>query len=205
MALIGHGTTLTIIGPTGTTTVNETLACLSIDFGSNKVDTPETTDMLSTGTAKVFIPGLENSGDLSLKYNMKPGDAGQAALADAKGLLYDFKVTYPLNVGSRTFTGIVTGVDIGVPDDKLITRAAKIQISGPVVDADTPLSTVAVPDVVGLSQSAATTALTGVGLTVGSVSHVTGSGVTAGDVVSTSPVYGALAVVGSAVNLVLET
>lgn len=205
MAVIGHGSTLTIIGPTGTTTINASLACLSIDFGSNKIDTPESTDMLTAGTTKVFIPGLENSGDISLKYNVKPGDAGQAALAAAKGILYDFKVTYPLNVRTKTFTGIVNGVDESIPNDKLATRSAKIQVSGPIVDADAPLVTVAVPDVVGLTQAAATTAILAAGLVVGAVTHQTGSGVVSGDVISTNPVNGTLVVVGSSVAVVLQT
>jgi Lambda phage tail tube protein, TTP len=135
MAIIGHGSKLTIVGPHGGTAVNKDLACLSIDTGSNKVDTPDTTDMLTTGTTRVFTPGLENPGDVTVKYNSNPTDLSQVALLAAKGLLYDFTITYPGAVWVETFTGIVTSVDETIPDDKPITRTAKIQKSGPTTEA----------------------------------------------------------------------
>lgn len=134
MAIIGHGSKLTIIGPTGTTTINKDLACLSIDTGSNKIDTPDTTDMLTPGTTRVFTPALENPGDVSLKYNVNPTDASQLALKAAKGIMYDFKITYPGGSFEEKFSGIVTSVDETIPDDKPITRSAKIQKSGPTTE-----------------------------------------------------------------------
>jgi hypothetical protein len=205
MAIIGHGSTLTVIGPTGTSTVNAAVACLSIDFGSNKVDTPETTDMLTPGTTKVFIPGLENSGDVSVKYNVKPGDPGQAALATAKGQIYDFKVTYPGNVRTRVFTGIVNSIDESIPDDKAATKSAKIQINGSLVDTDSTGTLVAVPDLVGKTQATATTALTTAGLTLGAVTSQSGSGLTTGQVITSNPVMGTMVAPGTAVALVLES
>lgn len=205
MAVIGHGSVLTVIGPTGTTSVNQNVACLTIDFGSNKVDTPETTDMLTAGTTKVFIPALENSGDISAKANVKPGDPGQAALFASKGILYDFKVAYPGNIRTRAFTGILNSIDESIPDDKPATKSYKIQVSGPIVDVDTPLTTVAVPDVVGLTQTAATTAFTTAGLILGAVTSQSGSGLSAGQVISSNPVNGTLVAPGSAVAIVKET
>ena len=136
MAIIGHGSVLTIIGPTGTSTINLPLACTSVDFGSNKVDTHDVTDMATTGLGRVKIAGLENSGDVSLKYNVKPGDTGQQALETAKGLLYDFKLVYPGSVRTRSFTGIVTSIDESIPDDKAATKTAKIDISGLITDTE---------------------------------------------------------------------
>jgi hypothetical protein len=205
MAIIGHGSTLTILGPTGTTTVNQALACLSIDFGSNKVDTPEVTDMLTAGTTKQFIAGLENSGDVSVKYNVKPGDAGQAALAASKGIIYDFKVTYPGNVRTRAFTGIVNSIDESIPNDKAATKSAKIQINGALVDTDSTGTLVAVPDVVGKTLATATTALTTATLVLGLQTTAAGSGLTAGQVITTNPVFGTMVAPGTAVNLVLES
>ena len=204
-ALIGHGSILTVLGPTGTTTVNLPVALLSLDFGSNKVDTPEVTDMLTAGTTKTFIPGLENSGDFSGKYNVKPGDPGQAALAAAKGQIYDFKAAYPGNVRVRAFTGIVSSIDESIPDDKAATKSVKIQITGPIVDTEVSGTFVAVPDVIGKTQAAATTALTTAGLTLGTVTSQSGSGLTVGQVITTSPVLGTLVASGSAVNLILES
>jgi hypothetical protein len=129
--MIGHGSKLTIVGPVGGTAVTKDLACLSIDFGSNKVDTPDVTDMLTPGTTRVFTPGLENPGDITVKYNSNPTDASQAALRAAKGLLYDFIVEYPGAVWYESGQGILASVDESLPDDKTATRTAKIQKSGP--------------------------------------------------------------------------
>jgi phenylacetate-coenzyme A ligase PaaK-like adenylate-forming protein len=64
---------------------------------------------------------------------------------------------------------------------------------------------VAVPNVVGDTQAAATTAITGAGLVVGTVTNQGSSTVTSGDVISESPVAGTSVSAGSAVNLVVST
>lgn len=151
MAIIGHGSKLTIVGPVSGTAVNLDLDCLSIDPGSNKIDAPDTTSMLTAGTARVFTPGLENPGDVTVKYNFNPLDLAQAALRTAKGVLYNFVITYPGNVWAETFQGIVTSVDGNLPDDKAITRTAKIQISGAKAEAQPgPLT----PVVLGVTPNA---------------------------------------------------
>jgi len=66
-------------------------------------------------------------------------------------------------------------------------------------------SQVSVPNVVGDTQAAATTAITGAGLKVGTVTNQTSGSVTAGDVISESPVAGTMVASGSAVNLVVST
>ena len=64
---------------------------------------------------------------------------------------------------------------------------------------------VAVPNVVGDTQAAATTAITGAGLVVGTVTQQSSSTVALGDVISESPVAGTSVNVGSAVNLVVSS
>ena len=61
------------------------------------------------------------------------------------------------------------------------------------------------PNVVGLTQSAATTAITGAGLTVGTVTTASSTTVPAGSVISQSPVSGTQVSVGSAVSLVVSS
>jgi beta-lactam-binding protein with PASTA domain len=62
-----------------------------------------------------------------------------------------------------------------------------------------------VPNVVGDTQAAATTAITGVGLVVGTVTAQSSSTVAAGKVISQSPVGGTSVSLGSAVNLVISS
>jgi uncharacterized repeat protein (TIGR03803 family) len=64
---------------------------------------------------------------------------------------------------------------------------------------------VAVPNVVGLTQAAATTAITGAGLAVGTVTTASSGTVPSGSVISESPVAGTSVSLGSAVNLVIST
>jgi hypothetical protein len=62
-----------------------------------------------------------------------------------------------------------------------------------------------VPDVVGLAQAAAETAITGAGLDVGTVTTENSDTVAAGDVISQDPVAGTSVPVGSAVDLVVSS
>jgi beta-lactam-binding protein with PASTA domain len=64
---------------------------------------------------------------------------------------------------------------------------------------------VAVPNVVGLTQTAATTTITGAGLTVGAIAMVQSTTVPAGVVISESPIAGALVAPGSAVSLTVSS
>jgi len=64
---------------------------------------------------------------------------------------------------------------------------------------------VTVPNVVGLTQAAAQTAITGAGLTVGTVTTASSATVPAGSVISQNPAAGASAAPGSAVALVVSS
>ena len=66
-------------------------------------------------------------------------------------------------------------------------------------------ATVSVPTLAALTQRAAETAITGAGLTVGTVTMQSSSTITVGSVVSQSPVAGTNVASGSAVNLVVST
>ena len=69
----------------------------------------------------------------------------------------------------------------------------------------TGLCPVTVPDVVGMTQTNAESAITGAGLTVGSVSEQCSDTVPAGNVISQDPTSGQQVPPGTAVNLVIST
>lgn len=71
--------------------------------------------------------------------------------------------------------------------------------------SDGPAAQISIPNVVGNTQAAATTAITGAGLTVGTLTHATSATVVAGDVISENPAAGTSVSSGSAVALVLST
>jgi len=66
-------------------------------------------------------------------------------------------------------------------------------------------TTVAVPNVVGLAQAAASSAITGANLVVGAVTQSSSTTVPAGSVISQSPVGGASVATGSAIALVVSS
>ena len=68
-----------------------------------------------------------------------------------------------------------------------------------------PPSAVTVPSVVGLTQVAAQSAITGAGLTVGAITSSSSPTVPAGSVISQSPAGASSALAGSAVSLVIST
>lgn len=74
-----------------------------------------------------------------------------------------------------------------------------------IVVSSGPPPPVAVPSVVGQSQSAATSALTGAGLAVGSVSTEASSTVASGNVISQTPAAGATVPPGTTVSLVVSS
>ena len=134
--VIGHGSQFELdTTPSGTGIVGDTWLAIagvvSVDLGSNKVDTHDNTDMGTTGTARTFVGGLENPGDWSLKLNLKPGDTTQAALRTAKdGAVHWFKAISPGAAFTVLTAGIITSMDLAIPDDKLPTLTVKIQLSG---------------------------------------------------------------------------
>lgn len=88
-----------------------------------------------TDTAKRFKPGILESGELVVQYNLLPADPAQAGLDTdfAAGTLRNFKLVYPKAVGSGTdtFAAFVSGLSratMGV--NGLQMRTATLQISG---------------------------------------------------------------------------
>ncbi len=98
------------------------------------------------------------------------------------------------------------GVPISVIHSRVVrgTTQADVEI-GSGGTPPNPVGQVEVPNVVGQTQAAATSAITGAGLTRGAVAHQSSSRVASGSVISESPAAGADVVRGSAVNLVVST
>ena len=71
--------------------------------------------------------------------------------------------------------------------------------------AGCPTSLSTVPDVTGLTQSQAATAIQAAGFTVGTVSESTSTTVAAGNVISQSPAAGTSAVTGATIRLTVST
>ena len=105
---------------------------------------------------------------------------------------------------------VTTANDATVPAGDVISQspAAGVVVSlGSAVDLVVSLGpvTVATPDVVGLAQADAESAIVAAGLVVGTVTTASSNTVAAGDVISQNPTAGTSVVLGSAVDLVVST
>ncbi|MGD0345917.1 MAG: PASTA domain-containing protein [Terracidiphilus sp.] len=105
--------------------------------------------------------------------------------------------TLTLTVASNTATGIYPITVTGTSGSLTPSTTVTLTVIG--------AGQVAVPNVVGDTQAAATTAITGAGLAVGTVTTVSSSTVPSGDVISQSPGAGTGANPGSAVNIVVAS
>jgi beta-lactam-binding protein with PASTA domain len=135
------------------------------------------------------------------------------------------KVTVPelvgLNLGKAKTKIVEADLNVGAISEQFSTTVAADHVIGQdpeagkrekrhtrvdlVVSKGPPKTGVTVPNVVGLTQTAASTAITGAGLTVGTVTTQSSATVAAGLVISESPVSGTSVASGSAVNFVVSS
>ena len=95
------------------------------------------------------------------------------------------------------------GVPVSVAHSRVV--MAHTQADVQIGSGGTPPPTVPVPNVVGQTQAAATSALTSAGLTAGTVTQQSSTTVASGNVISESPAAGTSVASASAVNLVVSS
>ena len=134
----------------------------------------------SLGGKSLWVPALSTrSSSLVGKSYFGADGLFQGDVAEI--LLYNRALTLAEQATIRTYVAQTYGLSIGGPQ--------------PVV----------VPNVVGLTQAAAETAIPGANLQVGSIGQQSSETVPAGSVISQTPLAGAMVVAGSVVNLVVST
>ncbi len=129
------------------------------------------------------------------------GNAAQHAFIYSNGTLVDLNGLIPAGFASQ-YT-LVNGVAINDAGQIVVQGYVDSNPSQTVTFLLTPTTTV--PNVIGLTQAAATTAITGARLTLGTVATQASTTVLSGEVVSQSPGAGLLESDGTAVNLVIST
>ncbi|HCU57142.1 MAG TPA: hypothetical protein DF984_02775, partial [Anaerolineaceae bacterium] len=109
----------------------------------------------------------------------------------------------PLSVGDYAFYFLVDMNPDGVVDSPYYYDSVQVQVvnSGPGSGPDM----VTVPSVVGITQSAAQSAITAASLLVGTITQASSATVPAGSVISQNPAAGTSVATGSAVSLVIST
>ncbi|TLZ29790.1 MAG: PASTA domain-containing protein [Gammaproteobacteria bacterium] len=111
-----------------------------------------------------------------------------------------------LYVGQSCYLKIANyHTELGVPVSVVHSRVVMGHTQADVQIGSPPPPTVLVPNVVGQMQAAATSAITGAGLTVGTVTMQSSTTVPSGNVIGQNPAAGAQSASGSAVDLVVST
>ena len=113
-----------------------------------------------------------------------------------------------LYVGQSCYLKIANyHTELGLPVSVVHSRVvlAHTQADVQIGSGGTPPPTVLVPNVVGQTQAAATSAITSAGLTAGTVTQQSSTTVASGSVISESPAAGTSVASGAAVNLVVSS
>jgi len=166
----------------------------TVQAGNVISQTPIVGAMVSTGTAVNLVIST---------------GSGQVTVPNVVGQTQAVATAAIQNVGLVVGT-VTTAVSATVAAGNVISESPA---AGVLVNASSAVNLVIssgpvqvpVPNVVGQTQSAATTAIQGAGLVVGTVTNAASGTVAAGNVISESPAAGTMVNGGSAVNLVISS
>ncbi|WP_130470645.1 phage tail tube protein [Candidatus Magnetaquicoccus inordinatus] len=116
------------VTPTTLTEITEVQSFSGFDGASSEIDV---TNLSST--AKEFVAGLADSGNVSVEMNGYLDDPGQIALAAAQtsGALKKFKLELP-DGHTATFSAFVKSFSASGGVDQTFKRSASLRLSGPV-------------------------------------------------------------------------
>jgi uncharacterized repeat protein (TIGR02543 family) len=156
---------------------------------------------------------VANNGRLEFNISTAPGSHDSLDLATGKTLTFSgasvLTITttgggavgaYTLVTGGNNIAGVAPAT-VNLP----VGWEGSVSIDGNSLILNvTVVSSVSVPDVVGFTQAAAESSITGAGLAVGTVSYENHASVPAGNVISQSPIGGTMVAGGSPVNLVVS-
>jgi len=176
------------------TTADGRQAYMSGPYSMAVVDT-------ATNTVTSTIMGLSLAQNVSAR-PLPPGILVPNVVGDPQSTATNAIVAAGLSVGSVTEQASST-VALG-------SVISQVPAGGDFAGANAPValvlsSGVSVPDVVGITQAAATSAITKAGLAVGAVSQESDPTVASGSVISQSPAPGTNVTGGTTVNLVIST
>ena len=160
----------------------------SLAFGNQNVGTTsaaQTVTISNTGTGTLNVTSISAS---NAEFKFSPATLASIAPGGSAALSVTFAPIAPAGAKSATISITSDGGN------------GSVSASG---TATTP--NVTVPNVVGMTQAAASTAITGASLTVGTVTTQSSTTVPAGQVISQNPAAGASVASGSAVNLVVSS
>jgi len=170
----------------------------AIDAGIVLSQSPEQHDALAEGSSVDIIVSAGPVGTVLITVPDLVGQtqtAAEAALTNA-----DLNSTFSTDYSDTAPAGsVISQTPAGA------TEVAAGSVVSLVISSGPAPATIVVPDVVGLSQNNAETAITSAGLVIGSVITANSSTVPVGDVISQTPAAGSDAAAGSVVDLVVSS
>jgi hypothetical protein len=215
----GQGPTVTLYSvatAAGTVNITPITTLIALNMATGNLQS------LMTGSAG-NLPSL-TAADLSDQNTNMDTLLSSVLTAEGLSATYNFSAT-PFTVGGAGYDRLLDNVTINSTSATAVTvtnvtdPAAPITIdtakgspsgvleitNGPATLPAGTLGSVNVPNVVGDTQAVAGTAITGAGLTVGTVTQASSATVASGEVISENPAAGASVTSGSAVALVVST
>ncbi len=169
------------------------------NVSSTSLDSPQSVNIQNVGNQLL-------TGSLALSLGANFGADGTSTCGSGFSLIPGASCSESFDFTPQT-TGYLTGTAAFSDNTLNLSSLVSLQIvnlSGNGGINGQPVG-VAVPNVVGLTQAAATTALTSAGLTLGTVSTASNNVVPQGSVAASNPAAGAQVSVGSAVRLLVST
>ncbi len=145
--------------------------------------------------------GGGGSGGSNIGVNARvPNVVGQTQAAAASAIAAAGLSVGTITMANHASVGAGNVISQNPAPNSLVAPASTVDI----VVSSGPAPTVTVPNVVGQTQAAATTAITNAGLRVGTVTNAASSTVPSGNVISQTPVSGTSVATNSAVNLTVS-
>jgi len=179
----------------------------SLTFGATNVgsttDSPQTVSVESIGNTALDFSSIAYPTD----FPEAPGvstDCPTASSVLNAGAICTLSIDFTPTTGGPPPSGTVLSETVGLTDNVLNATGATQAVSVQGAGLSTVPTQVATPNVVGLTQTAAGTAITGVGLTSGTVTSQYSDTVTSGNVISQNPTSGIMVNVGTPVSIVLS-
>ena len=170
------------------------------NMGSTSADSPQLVSIQNTGNQPLM--GSLALSSLGASFISNPTSTCGSGFMLAPGVACSESFSFtPQTTGYLTGTAVFSDNTLNLSPSvvvQAVSLAGNGGLNGQAVG-------VAVPNVVGLTQSAAATALTGAGLASGTVSTASNSVVPSGSVIASNPAAGTQVNVGSAVRLLVST
>jgi hypothetical protein len=106
----------------------------SVDFSGEKRDTQKVTTADNTDAIDRFVGTTKDPGECSVELFWNPGDTTHQSLQTANdGATHNFKRT--IGSHTRSFAGIIQGINFKEQIDKPTKATMKIKISGPITES----------------------------------------------------------------------